>query len=62
MTIQCCKCNRIETPSQWIHVYPLPKQPVSYSYCPDCLAEARRGFSEELRQMAQASAVPAVAF
>ena len=57
MTVQCCKCNRIQVGEDWIDRLEPPEGPVSHTYCPICYLEARiEFFTAEASQMAFARA------
>ena len=55
MTVQCCQCKKVRLHNYW----DLPRQPLSdnvtHSYCPVCLALAKRSFNVERRQLAVAA-------
>lgn len=40
MTVQCCKCKKTLHAGEWVAVHGRLADPVSHSYCPDCLLEA----------------------
>lgn len=45
MTVQCCKCKKIQSGGRW-KTNPETTERVTHTYCPYCLMEARRELLE----------------
>ncbi len=57
MTIQCCKCKRLQTEHGWLEAPQALTGPISHTYCPDCFTETRiEHFSEIASRSAHESA------
>lgn len=48
MTIQCCRCKKVQRDGQWSSGMDDANDPVSHSYCPTCLDISRTEIRAEL--------------